>query len=357
MGPGAQGLLVLASAVVVGAGIKAARPILTPTLLAALIALATAPLLARLRKRGVPVGFAIMLVLLLTLSCMLLLGGLIGGSINAFLERIPQYEAELRAAANLFADWLGRQGIALSPETLGKAIDPGPVLTLVGHTLQGAASFVSMVVLVLLVVAFMLAEAIGVRGKLDRIGLSPTQVEELKGATSMVHRYLGVKTFTSALTGLLVGLWTATMGIELAAMWGLLAFLLNYIPTIGSIIAAIPAVTLATLQQGPATGLIVAAGYLAANLAVGNGLEPRMLGDALGLSPLVVVFSLLLWGYLLGPVGALLCVPLTVVVRIYLASMPDLAWLAILLGPPLRPDSLGGPRSVPPPEDSDDAAS
>ena len=135
-------------------------------------------------------------------------------------------------------------------------------------------------------------------------------------------------------------------------LWGLLAFILNYVPTIGSILAAIPAVALGMLQLGPGMGLLLALGYLVINTVIGNGLEPRAMGAALGISPLVVFFSLLVWGFLLGPVGALVSVPLTVVVRIYLARVPELAWLAVLLGPAQEDDALTGSASQSPPAES-----
>lgn len=345
--------MALAAAIVVAAGIKAARPILTPVLLAALITLASAPLLHALRTRRVPEGLAIAIVLISTLLALIGLGALVGGSINAFIAELPQYEAQLRQSADDLGRWLARFGLALSPELMGEIIDPGPALGLLGRVLQGFANLVSMALLVLIVVAFMLVESLGLRTKLQRIGLSSAQFAELEGATRLVNRYLGVKVLTSAATGILIGLYTTALGVELAMLWGLLAFLLNFVPTIGSILAAIPAVVLSALQLGLGPATAVAAGYLVINFAIGNGLEPRIMGAALGLSPLVVFFSLLLWGWLLGPIGALLSVPLTIVVRIYLASMPDLAWLSVLLGPPsshdLVTESLMPPSEPPPP--------
>lgn len=332
--------MALAAATIVGAGLKAARPILTPVLLAALITLAVAPLLHGLRSRRVPDALAIATVLVTTLLAFVAMGALVGGSINAFVARLPQYEVQLRSGVADLAAWLTQQGVALSPELLSKMIDPGPVLALLARMLQGVANLLWMVVLILLVVGFMLLEVLGLRSKLQLAALGPKQFEELERATRLVTRYLGVKILTSAATGLLIGVLTASVGLELWVLWGLLAFILNFIPAIGSILAAIPAVALAALQLGMGPALLVTSGYLAINLSIGNGIEPRVMGTALGLSPLVVFFSLMLWGWLLGPIGALLSVPLTIIVRIYLASMPDLNWIAVLLGPPDQPHLL-----------------
>lgn len=346
MGPGARGLLVFASIVVVLAGLQAARPILTPVLLAGLISMASAPLMQWLKARRVPDGLSIVIVLLVTLSVITLLGLLVATSVNAFVVRLPRYEQQLRDAADQVAGWLSQHGVALSTDTLADMIDPGPALALVGRVLQGLANFASLAMLVLLVVAFMLLESLGLRKKLERVALEPSQILELEGVSRMIYRYLGVKTLTSGATGLLIGIWTGIVGLELPVLWGLLAFLLNYVPTIGSIIAALPATALALLQFGPGSALVVVIGYLVVNFAIGNGVEPRVMGAALGLSPLAVFFSLLLWGFLLGPIGALLSVPITILVRIFLAAMPDLAWLSVLLGPAEHDDIM--PRSIPP---------
>ncbi|MDH5671283.1 MAG: AI-2E family transporter [Myxococcales bacterium] len=352
MGPGAKALLVLASVVVVLAGIKAATPILTPVLLAGFITMASTPLLLWLRARRVPDSLSIVLVMMVTLSVVTLLGLLVATSVNALVVRVPQYEQQLRSSMTELGQWLGGHGLALSPQTLSEMIDPGPVLSVLGQVLQGLASFASVAALVLLVVVFMLLESLGLRRKLERIALEPSQILELEGVSRMVYRYLGVKTLTSGATGLLVGLWTAYVGLDLPVLWGVLAFLLNYVPTIGSIIAAVPAVVVALLQLGVGPALAVVVGYLLINFVIGNGVEPRIMGAALGLSPLVVFFSLLLWGWLLGPIGALLSVPLTILARIFLASMPDLAWLSILLGPAEHDDIAATSLPPPPPTPS-----
>jgi AI-2 transport protein TqsA len=131
----------------------------------------------------------------------------------------------------------------------------------------------------------------------------------------------------------LVGILCALMGVDFAVLWGLTAFLLNFIPNVGSILAAAPAVLVALVQlgAGPAAGL--AAGYLAINMTMGNVIEPRLTGASLGLSPLVVIVSLIFWSWLWGPVGMLLSVPLTTVVKICLESREDLRPIAVLLGP------------------------
>jgi len=147
-----------------------------------------------------------------------------------------------------------------------------------------------------------------------------------------LNKYLAIKTIFSLATGILVGIWLFILGVDYPILWGLLAFLLNYVPNIGSIIAAIPACLVALIQLGPVYALSAALGYLVLNIAIGSILEPRFMGRGLGLSTLVVFLSLVFWGWVLGPVGMLLSVPLTMIVKIALEGRDDTRKMAILLG-------------------------
>jgi len=133
-------------------------------------------------------------------------------------------------------------------------------------------------------------------------------------------------------TGIAIGIWLWLLEIDYALLWALLAFLLNYVPNIGSIIAAIPAVLLALIQFGMGASLITALGYAVVNLVIGSFIEPKFMGRGLGLSTLVVFLSLVFWGWVLGPIGMLLSVPLTMILKIALQSNDDTRWIAIILG-------------------------
>ena len=148
-------------------------------------------------------------------------------------------------------------------------------------------------------------------------------------------------------TGVAVGIWVALVGVDFALLWGLLAFVLNYIPNFGSLVAAVPAILLAWVQLGPAAALLVALGYLVVNITMGSVLEPRIMGQGLGLSTLVVFLSLLAWGWILGTVGMFLAVPLTVALRIVLESNPSTRWIAVLMGPADEAEKSGTPPHFP----------
>ena len=147
-----------------------------------------------------------------------------------------------------------------------------------------------------------------------------------------MRRYLVIKTLISLITGTFITLWLWILGVDFALLWGFCAFVLNYIPNLGSIIAAVPTTLLAVLQLGFGYALLVALGYLVVNVALGNFVEPLWMGRRLGLSALVVLLSLVFWGWVWGPVGMLLSVPLTMVVKIMLENSEDLKWVAVLLG-------------------------
>ena len=154
---------------------------------------------------------------------------------------------------------------------------------------------------------------------------------DLAAFMASVNHYLVIKAVMSLITGLAIALYLVILGIDFAVIWGSLAFFMNFIPYIGSIIAAIPAVTLALLDAGPVIALSVAAGFVAVNIVVGNVLEPRYLGKGLGLSTLVVFLSLLFWGWIFGPVGMFLSTPLTMIVKIALENDPRSRWISVLL--------------------------
>ncbi len=174
----------------------------------------------------------------------------------------------------------------------------------------------------------------------------------------MRFAYLGIKTAVSLVTGLLIGTWAWLLDLDFPVLLGLIGFALNYVPTIGSILAVIPALFLSLVQFGSfGHSVLVLGGYLFINAVFGNIIEPNLMGRRLGLSTLVVILSLIFWAWVWGPIGALLAVPLTMVVKIMLENTEDLHWVAVLLdkSPPQARLSMAGAGSAPPPphDDSD----
>jgi predicted PurR-regulated permease PerM len=325
-------LVTLAALVVVAAGLSAAKIILVPFLLAGFIAVLGAPPMFWLQRRGLPTWLALLIVILAVVLAGLLLAGLIGTSVSDFSRNLPSYETKIQEQADLVVGWLEKVGVRLSREALADVFNPGAAMKLVATLLNALGNVLTNGFLVLMTVIFMLLEASSLPGKLRLIlGVDSSLAAFDRFVQNMQH-YMVIKTLVSLATGVLVTVWLIVLGLDYPLLWGLLAFLLNYVPNIGSIIAAVPAVLLAVVQLDLLRALCVAAGFLVVNLVMGSAVEPRFMGRGLGLSTLVVFLSLLFWGWLLGPVGMLLSVPLTMTVKIALDSREDTRWAAVLLG-------------------------
>ena len=181
---------------------------------------------------------------------------------------------------------------------------------------------------------FILTEAWSFPRKLGAVLASPERdLPHFKRFAEKLNRYFAIKTTVSVGTGIFVGLALWLLGVDFPVLWGMLAFLLNYVPNIGSVLAAVPPVLLAAIQLGPLKAVATACVFLVVNVVMGSVVEPKFMGRELGLSTLVVFLSLVFWGWMLGPVGMLLSVPLTMTVKIALEANPSTDWLAHLLDP------------------------
>lgn len=353
--PGTRYLFIMAMTVIVVGGLRLAAPILLPFSLALFLTVLTLPIVVSLQKRGVPTILAIFLAVLVDVAVVSLLILLGSQSLAEFQDRVPRYASRL---TDLWNSWI--QGLQSSdvPGASNLAvyvrdmINPAQVVTLAGGTLTRVFAFASNAFLVILILIFMLGEATVFPAKFRAIlGRQHGHSSRLTKMVAEVQEYLGIKTFISLTTGIILGSWCWVMDLDFPVLLGLIAFVLNYVPTIGSIIASVPAVLLGIIQFSVGHAVIVAIGFFAVNTIFGNLIEPNLLGRRLGLSTLVVILSLIFWGWVWGPVGALLAVPLTMVVKIMLENTSDLRWVAILLDK--VPPEPGARSSDPPPEETD----
>ena len=343
-------LLALASVVVIVAGLKAASSLFVPFLLAGFIGLLCAPALFWLRDRGLPTPIALVVVLIGLFGIGAVFGGLMSSSINEFTRLLPSYQERFGSVVTSVTTTLESFGIDFgSSAEEANPFDPQTAIGLVGNLAGNLGSLLNKSFLLFLTVCFILLEASSFPRKVrEAFGDSPEIEGRMTEIGASIRRYLGIKTLTSILTGLLAYSALMALGVKFAPLWALIAFLLNFVPAIGSVMAAIPPVALALVDNSPQTAVILALSYIGINIAVGNFLEPRVMGEGMGLSPLIVVTSLVFWGWILGPVGMVLAVPLTVILRILLGSQPDTQWVAVLLGPAVpapRPDRVVDPPS------------
>ena len=325
-------LLVCAALVIILAGVKAASGIVVPFLLSIFIAMASHPIIKWSSRYRVPKGVSVLLVILSIVVFGFMLAGLVGQSMNDFSEKLPEYKTQLDEEFVWVLTQLQNFNIQINKELLFSYLDPGMAMNMATNLLSGLSGVLGNFFLILLTVIFMLFEADSVPHKvhiaLDDPSMRMKQVDKVLAS---VKNYLVIKTVVSLGTGLLAGLLLYFIGVDHYFLWGVLAFLFNYIPNIGSAIAAVPAVLLAFIQLGSASAGIVALGYVLINTVMGNVVEPRYMGKGLGLSTLVVFLSLIFWGWLLGTVGMLLSVPLTMIVKIALESNADTRWIALLV--------------------------
>lgn len=329
-------LLVLAALVVIIAGLKLAGALVLPFLVAVFLSVLTAPFVLWLERRGVPPGWSVLAAMVAVLGLMIGFGALVTSSISGFEEALPSYRAALDGMFATVVHRLAEVGVDLEQGLTDQELEPGMLVSMAGSFMGNVLAALSNTALVMLTMVFILLEVAGFPVKLRAaFGDPEADLSQVVNIMADIQRYLIIKTAVSAVTGLCVALWLTVLGVDFAVLWGLVAFLLNFIPNIGSILAALPAMAVALVQPGlgPLPMVMVGAGYTVVNMVVGNIIEPQLMGRRLGLSPLVVFSSLVFWGWVWGSVGMLLSVPLTIVVRIALERSPNLHWVAVLLGP------------------------
>ncbi len=328
-------LLIMAAAlVIIIGGISQAQSVLVSLLVAIFFAMLGTPPVRWLMKKGVPSTLAVMTVVSVMIAMLVLIGAIVGASISSFYSELPAYKVRLQQQIAELRTFLANKGIRGIDKVILEIVNPEAVMGLTASLFKGLGSALSDIVAILLTVTFILFEAAGFPAKL-RVALGdPTQVfPQFTRFVDNIERYMILKTIISFATGLLIWIWLSLIGVDFPVLWGFLAFLLNYIPNVGSAVAAIPAILFALIQTGIGDALLAAFGILAVNFILGNVVETMIMGQRLGLSSLIVFLSLLFWGGLLGPVGMLLCIPLSMTLKFACENNPETLWIAVLLGP------------------------
>lgn len=334
MGKGAQALVVLAAAAIVAGAIKLAAGVIGPFLIAACIAIAVQPIFRWVHSSRIPDVSAVVISLLVVIGLLIGVGALLVVALANLSGSAAQYIASLHQVQVQTTIWLeAHHQHSLAQSLYGSRLD-----TLLQQAttfmVMGLPTVVSTVSTVLLLIVFMLLEVTTMPKRVHAaLGWSPSTFSDFSRTMTEIQRYLSVKTATSAATGICCGLWCWACGVPNAALWGLVTFALHYVPTIGSLVAAMPPVFIALTVFGVGRAGLVAGGLAAFSLVIGNLIEPNALGRSLSVSPLIVLVSMFVWGWLLGPIGALLSVPLTLIAKIVLWNTSDLHWVAVLLGP------------------------
>jgi predicted PurR-regulated permease PerM len=354
--PIVTGILAVAGLTVVLAGMHLAREVLAPIAFGVTLALATSPLIAWMRAKGVPRIAALLLAALLALLITAGIGAVVATTAQDLVEQAPEYQTRIEAVRVDAAGWLAAHGMDTQARALsGTPVGPELLVSSIAGALPSISNGLMSIFLTVLIVCFALAESDSLLDKMravllhststvggngpsrpeDQVSVPPRSAQTfvpLDTATHEIVAYIRVKTMTSVLKGALVVAVCLVLGIDFALLWGVLAFLLGYVPMIGGIIAVVPVSIVALLDRGFGIALAAAGAVVFIELVVSNIVEPRLAGRALDMSPLVMLVSMVIWGFVLGPVGALICGPLTTTVRIGVAYVPQLRVLAVLLG-------------------------
>lgn len=331
-GRSGRALLAAAAVVIVIAGLKLGASILAPFALALFLAFLSFPLVFWLLGKGWPSWLATlgtMAANFLVVGTLVFLAYVSVGDFDKSLPIYKQKTVDLYQSSHI---WLQKQAWFDAAQLSPDLVKPEAVFDFTSKGLVSLVGILSNTALIFVIMVFAILEAASFPGKLRVIlGHSDGDPERFHAIVREIVQYLWVKTLVSVATGLFVGIGAWIVGVDFPVLWGLLTFILNYIPTIGSILPAIPSVLLALVQLGWTSALAFLGVTVAANLIFGSVVEPMMMGKRLGLSTLVVTLSLVFWGWLWGPIGMLLSVPLTMVIKIVVGNIPDVKWIAILL--------------------------
>ncbi|MCX5884793.1 MAG: AI-2E family transporter [Proteobacteria bacterium] len=338
---GIRFLVIAAALVIIIIGINQAQSVLVSFLVAVFLAMLGTPPVLWLERKRIPSVVAVLIVVTGMITVLLIVGAIVGASINSFYTELPVYQTRLQEQFSAFQSFLASKGIRGMDKVLLGFVNPGAVMSLTARLLAGLGSALSNIVLILLTVAFILFEASSFPVKLRAVLGDPQKAfPQFTRFVGDIERYMVIKTLISLATGILIGIWLSILGVDFPILWGFLAFLLNYVPNVGSTIAAIPAVLLALIQLGIGSAVMATAGYMAVNFILDNVIETRLMGRRLGLSTLVVFLSLIFWGSLLGPVGMVLCIPLTMTLKFACENNKGTQWIAVLLGPEVPAESI-----------------
>jgi len=334
-------MLILACFVVVAFGMREAADIITPILLAFILSILFVPFQRWLLDRGVPSWLALIIVLLVILLVFSVLVSLMVVSITQLINRIPEYEASLQAMISDAEILMQALPFEVGDFLNLELIDASQILNFAGGLLGGVADAFSNWFVVVLLVAFMLIDFAVLPRKLNAMFKDGAQIKVISDLMSSIRRYVSITTLTGLLTGLANTLLLAFLGVDFAILWGIFGFLMNYIPNLGILLSIIPPAILALLEFGWQKALIVVIGFWLTNTIVENILKPRVIGQDLNISPLFTLISLVLWSFILGPVGTILAVPLTLIAtKLLLENSYETRWLAVLMtAKPRAPDN------------------
>ncbi len=329
----------LAYVVIIVAGLSLGASIILPFLMAFFLFIIFLPLVKKLDEFGLSNGISTFFVLTIIVISIMILVDFLTNSTQDFMINIPMYQVKFQQSIPNIIDFFKQYNISLNLENLISLIEPMNILSYSTIIFTNMGNIVVNIFLTLLLLMFLLLESSIIFDKAIYFTKTQNKKDKLEQFVNSINRYFVIKTFTSALTGFLIWGLLEYYNLEYALFFAVLAFLLNYIPSIGAFIAGFPPLFVAVLQLSVVDSVSIAIGYLVINVFIGSFLDPKIMGKDLGLSTFIVFISMVIWGWILGPIGMFLAVPLTIVIKIICEDSDNYHWVSVILQDKQKIDS------------------
>jgi AI-2 transport protein TqsA len=332
LGPLTRVLLSIAGAVAILAGMRVAAPILGPVLVALVITVAWSPASDYLRRHGWHPTMAALAGIVVGVLLMALFVGLVWSSLIQLQNNLPGYQPRIQAIQDLIRSKLANLPFETRSLFSSEVLQPSSIVGYGLSTIRRITETAGTIILLMLLMAFMMLEAMRFPAKLRKaLGSRSEAVERMMKFGEGIRSYVAINAVFGLIAAVLNTLLLMALGVDFPILWGVLSFLLSFVPNIGFVIALVPPALLAMIEHGFVRPIVVVVAYTLINFVVDNIIKPRFVGATVDLSPLVVVVSLLFWGWLLGPMGALVAVPLSIGLKFFFESFDESQWLAHLM--------------------------
>jgi AI-2 transport protein TqsA len=332
LGPLTRVLLSIAGAVAILAGMRVAAPILGPIFVALVITVAWTPASDFLRRRGWHPTAAALTGIVISIVLMALFVGLVWASLLQLQDKLPGYQPRIQAIQDLIRTKLSDLPFETRSLFGSQVLQPSSIVGYGLSTIRRITETAGNIVLLMLLMAFMMLEAMRFPAKLRKaLGSRSEAVDRMVRFGEGIRSYVAINAVFGLIAAVLNTILLIVLGVDFPILWGVFSFLLSFVPNIGFIIALVPPALLALIEHGFIQPVIVIVAYTLINFVVDNVIKPRFVGATVDLSPLVVVVSLLFWGWLLGPMGALVAVPLSIGLKFFFESFDESHWLAQLM--------------------------
>lgn len=332
-------LVTAAASIAVLAGMRAAASIIGPVLVALVITVAWSPGSEWLRRRGWHPSAAALTGIVLGIFGVVLFVALVWTSLLQLQEKLPEYQPRIAAIQQLIRIKLADLPIDTSRLFSSEVLQPSSIVGYALRLIRNLTETAGNLFLLVLLMAFMMLEAVRYPQKLQAALGSESTIKRFARFGDSIRSYVGINAVFGLIVATIQTILLLVLGVDFAILWGVMSFLLSFVPNVGFVIALVPPALMALIEFGFGRSIVVIVGYVLINSIVDNVVKPRFVGESLDLSPIVVVLSLLFWGWLLGPMGALVAVPMSIAVKFFFESFDESKWLAMLM-------SDAGPRPV-----------